>query len=231
MIKYRVVVLWGILGLLSCHTDTKTRELMPYQEGPIDKIIIRLPGKVSVKDDDLLKTITDKDMVSKITVFVKSQANSRLDWKTETERGALSPAPFLNLTFYSRDVYLFSFGMGNDFFSSLDKVAGYRVRSLPLSEKKELLKLIGVTEEEYEELYQNWSKPGPWKKKHTVISLSLVVRIDSVNDEILRVLSASRVEFPHGLMEVSVHRGGHPSLIRPMIHPPPFMFGSERHGV
>jgi hypothetical protein len=164
MIKYRVVVLWGILGLLSCHTDTKTRELMPYQEGPIDKIIIRLPGKVSVKDDDLLKTITDKDMVSKITVFVKSQANSRLDWKTETERGALSPAPFLNLTFYSRDVYLFSFGMGNDFFSSLDKGTGYKTRSLSFNEKKELLRLIGVTEEEYQELYQNWSKPGPWKK-------------------------------------------------------------------
>lgn len=162
--KCCLATFFGIVGLLACQTNLSTSEVVIPQETSVDKIIVRLPGKSSVKDDDLLKVITDKAQISKTILFVERQLHSQPGWYSESDVGNLLPQPFLNLAFYLNDTYLFSFGMGNEFFSSLNK-DGYRIRHLSPNEKKEFLNLIEITEEEYEKLYQDWTKPGPWKKK------------------------------------------------------------------
>ena len=157
------MILASLLLLASCNGRGVTEN-----EGltalAIDKIVIRLQGKSSIKDDDLLKIITEKELIKEITSFVEIQAQQRDKWETEGERGGLSPQPFLYLRFYSGSQYQFSFGIGPDFFSLTSVTTPYRTCQLEGVDKSEFLKLIQITNEEYEKLYQDRFTPGPWKR-------------------------------------------------------------------
>lgn len=130
------------------------------------KIIIRLPGKTSIPDDDLYKTITDPLKISKITKFIDAQLKSELGWRPEWDGKSIAPQPFLILAFYENNKYQRTFGVGKDFFSTVNEIDGYKIKRVSSETWKEFLGLLSITETEFNRLYREWDAPGPWKKKN-----------------------------------------------------------------
>lgn len=138
-----------------------------YQSTSYTKVIILLPGKVSIPDDDLFKTITDPVQLSRIAKFVHEQLDSKEGWRPEWDGVSIAPHHFIQLAFYQEDTNELNFGIGGTFISTFDSTNGYRVKRVSKKTWKEFLDLIGMTEEEYNRLHHDWlATPGrPWKKK------------------------------------------------------------------
>ncbi len=143
-----------------------TGTMLTQQAAAYTKITVRLPGKVSISDDDLLKTITDSSQISKITKFVDEQLGSEVGWRPEWDGVSIAPEAFLRLIFYDEGKYKRNFGIGGNFFSTHSEAGGYKIKRVSRRTWKEFLDLIGITEEEYHNLVRERDTPGPWKKKN-----------------------------------------------------------------
>lgn len=165
MLRLCITVLLIVVSLPFCQSKQDSEKVLKNQLDSVNRIVVRLPGKVSDKGDDILAIISDDNVIVKVTSYINEKSNNINNWESESDRGALLPQPFLDLQCYRNEKYVLSFGIGIDFFSSLTDIYGYRVATLPQNGKKEFLGLINISEEEYDRLYKEWLKPGPWKKK------------------------------------------------------------------
>jgi hypothetical protein len=133
-------------------------------KSPISKIEARLPGKVTDKDDNLLLKITEQGQISQLVNFANDQLAKKTQWQYEVD-GVPSPsAPFIGFIFYNRDIYMGQFGIGHKFFSTVDDDS-YKVKLATKEERLELLRIAGISESQYDDLYSKRSAGGTWKNK------------------------------------------------------------------
>lgn len=162
--KTRILALVSIIVLLGCAFQDQSTSTTN-----VTKIVIRLPGKISVPDDDLFRIITDPNQITKIVKFADNQLNSRFGWRPEWDGYSMAPQPFFTLRFYDGENYRGGVGFGGYFISVSSAQHGYRIRRLTSVERKEFLDLIGVAEEEYLKLEKEWLDPNStsWKRENS----------------------------------------------------------------
>lgn len=132
----------------------------------VDSIKVRVPGKVSIIDDDLLMVIDNKEKIDKIVRFTNTQLQDKAGWRPEWDGHSVAPHHFLKLTFYKDNEIIGGFGIARDpFFSTSDPETGYRIKYVSRAKFLELIELIGLSEEEWRKLEREFDQPGPWKKR------------------------------------------------------------------
>ena len=140
----------------------------------IDNIELRLIGKSSEIDDDLLKIITDPKAIQSLKTFTDQQVRDETDWRPEwdTEKGIVSPHHFLKLAFYKADKVERVFGVGGGqfkveeyIFTTINSKADYKIKYVKRETFLEFLQLIGLSEEEWIKFNKEFDQPGGWKKK------------------------------------------------------------------
>jgi hypothetical protein len=158
-----VIALISGIALLGCASDGRSSSISNTN---VTKIVIRLPGKISVPDDDLFKVITDPSQIARIVKFADMQFSQRFGWQRDGY--SMLPRPFFTLRFLDGENYVRGFGFGGSFVSFSDSQHGYRIRKITKQEGKEFLDLIGITEEEYQKLEKEWLDPNStsWKKEN-----------------------------------------------------------------
>lgn len=133
----------------------------------VDSIKVRVPGKVSIIDDDLLMVIDDKEKIDKIVRIFDAQVQEKASWRPEWDGHSFAPRPFLQLKFYKGNEIVGGFGIASEpaFFSISDPELGYRIKYVERAKIIEVIELIGLNEEEWRKLVRQWDQPGPWKKQ------------------------------------------------------------------
>jgi hypothetical protein len=121
-----ILISTGHFLLVSNSHITTTPQSTPYT-----KVIIRLPGKVSIPDDDPFKIITDPIQLSRISKFIHEQLDSKEGWLSKWDGVSMAPHHFLQLGFYQEDTHKLNFGVGGNFFSPVDSDDGYRIKRVP----------------------------------------------------------------------------------------------------
>ncbi len=132
----------------------------------VDSIKVRVPGKVSIIDDDLLMIIDDKEKIDKIVRIFDIQVQEKAGWRPEWDGNSFAPHPFLQLKFYKENEIVGGFGIALEpaFFSTSDPENGYRIKYVDRAKIIEAIGVIGLSEEEWRKLARQWDEPGPWKK-------------------------------------------------------------------
>ena len=140
----------------------------------VDNIKVRLLGKSSNLDDDLLKIITEPKEIQALIKFTDHELSDKSNWRPEydKEKGIFSPHHFINLVFYEGEDFERVFGVGGGrykveeyFFSSIDSNNDYKIKYVSRATFLEFLQLIGLSEEEWGKFQKEFDQPGPWKKK------------------------------------------------------------------
>ncbi len=164
MVKILIFIL-TLLILSECPNKSGTQTIESTTiKSPISKIEVRLPGKVADEDDNLLLKITKEDQISQLVHFANDQLAKKTQWQFEVD-GVPSPSsPFIGFIFYDGDKYMGQLGIGNKFFSTVDDDS-YKVKLATKEERLELLRIAGITESQYDDLYSKRSTGGAWKNK------------------------------------------------------------------
>ncbi len=122
----------------------------------VTKIVVKLPERSPIPDDSTLKVITNQDDIAKIIRFTNSQL-LKPDWQAEN-----SVDGFIQLFFYEGENRASNFNLGGVFFSTNNPK--HRERQISEDERIEFLRLIGVTQIEYSDLWSKQFRSGPWKQ-------------------------------------------------------------------
>ena len=119
------------LGLMACALNGRTLDFSPLRDA--DRVEIR------TRDDAPVKTLTDRRQIRAALDFVERHSSG---WKDPV---AGPRVPTFMLYFYREREALGAYGVGADYLVSYPPHHGFRSRSVPGDQIRELLNVLGLS--------------------------------------------------------------------------------------
>ena len=166
LIELLTLILFPCLFLGCSHTQSSS----PPELNKVTRIEVRLPGKIAIKDDDLYKTITSPEEISRIVGYVKTHIFSQPEWKSQWcevfYAGDMNG--FFLLNFFEGEEHSGLLGVGSykegKFFLKYLNMGYRKFSCISRQEEIEFLSFAGLSEKEYKDLQDRLHEPKGWKE-------------------------------------------------------------------